>query len=48
MNFVLDQETIDNLNTPYLFDISVFHTLESNSLLEHIDRVGKIFYKKGQ
>jgi predicted nucleotidyltransferase len=39
---------IDDLNTPYLFDISVFHTLESDSLLEHINRVGKIFYKKGQ
>lgn len=39
---------IDDLNTPYLFDISVFHTLDSNSLLEHINRVGKIFYKKGQ
>ena len=32
---------IDNLNTPYLFDISVFHLLESDSLIEHINRVGK-------
>lgn len=39
---------IDDLNTPYLFDIFVFHTLESNNLPEHINRVGKIFYKKGQ
>ncbi|WP_448520647.1 nucleotidyltransferase domain-containing protein [Rhodoflexus sp.] len=37
---------IDDLNTPYLFDISVFHSLESGSLLEHINRVGKVFYKK--
>ncbi len=37
---------IDNLNTPYLFDISVFHLLESDSLIEHINRVGKQFYVK--
>lgn len=37
---------IDDLNTPYLFDISVFHSLTSESLIEHINRVGKIFYKR--
>lgn len=37
---------IDDLNTPYLFDISIFHKLNSSDLEEHIDRVGKIFYKK--
>jgi len=37
---------IDNLNTPYLFDISIFNTLNSKSLVEHINRVGQIFYKK--
>ena len=37
---------IENLNTPYLFDISIFNQLHSPELLEHIKRVGQIFYKK--
>lgn len=37
---------LDELNTPYLFDISLFHTLKSLSLIDHINRIGKIFYKK--
>jgi predicted nucleotidyltransferase len=37
---------IDDLNTPYLFDISIFQLLKSPSLEEHINRVGKIFYQK--
>jgi predicted nucleotidyltransferase len=37
---------IDDLNTPYLFDISIFKLLNSPSLEEHINRVGKIFYRK--
>lgn len=41
----IDSE-IDDLNTPYLFDISIFELLNSPSLEEHINRVGKIFYKK--
>ena len=41
----LDSE-IDDLNTPYLFDISIFGKLNSPSLKEHINRVGKVFYKK--
>ncbi len=31
---------------PYLFDISIYKDLQSESLKEHIDRVGKIFYKR--
>lgn len=38
---------IDELNTPYLFDISIFQNLDSESLIDHINRVGQIFYKKG-
>ncbi|WP_291099684.1 MULTISPECIES: nucleotidyltransferase domain-containing protein [unclassified Flavobacterium] len=41
----IDSE-IDDLNTPYLFDISIFKLLNSPSLEEHINRVGKVFYKK--
>jgi uncharacterized protein len=35
---------IDALNTPYLFDISIFDTLKSSDLTNHINRVGKVFY----
>ncbi|MBV1928425.1 MAG: nucleotidyltransferase domain-containing protein [Gammaproteobacteria bacterium] len=35
---------LDDLNTPYLFDISLFENLDSPSLQEHIARVGKVFY----
>ena len=37
---------IDDLDTPYLFDISIFDQLNSPSLEEHINRVGKVFYQK--
>ncbi len=37
---------IDDLNTPYLFDISIFDQLNSPDLEEHIERVGQVFYCK--
>jgi len=47
----LDEETLslikialDDLNTPYLFDISIFENINSSDLEQHIDRVGKTFY----
>ncbi len=33
-------------NIPYLIDISIFSDLQSKSLIEHINRVGKIFYDR--
>ena len=39
-------QDIDELNTPYLFDISIYDKLESIELVEHINRVGQSFYKK--
>ena len=36
---------IDDLNTPYLIDLSVFHHLKSEDLTDHIQRVGKVFYQ---
>ena len=41
----LDWE-IDELNTPYLFDISIYTKLNAPSLQEHIDRIGQVFYIK--
>ena len=37
---------LDDSYIPYKFDISIYNNLNSESLKEHIDRVGKIFYKK--
>ena len=37
---------LDEANTPYLIDLSIFHQLDSNGLIDHINRVGETFYKK--
>jgi nucleotidyltransferase substrate binding protein (TIGR01987 family) len=36
---------IDDLNTPYLVDLSVYSSIKSESLKDHIERIGKTFYK---
>jgi predicted nucleotidyltransferase len=36
---------LDDLNTPYLVDLSAFHHLKSQDLIDHIERVGKVFYE---
>jgi len=42
----LVMQEIDDLNTPYLFDISIYNSLKGSSLKEHIDRVGQELYGK--
>jgi len=37
---------LDDLLLPYIFDISIFHQIENSDLIEHIKRVGKVFYKR--
>lgn len=37
---------LDDLNTPYIFDLSVFNSLKSESLIDHINRIGQSFYKR--
>lgn len=37
---------LDNLFLPYQFDISIFNQISNTELREHINRVGKSFYKK--
>jgi len=37
---------IDDLLLPYMFDLSVYHQLNSPDIIEHIDRVGQVFYSK--
>lgn len=35
---------LDELNTPYLMDVSIFEQIESQDLIHHIQRVGQVFY----
>lgn len=37
---------LDDLMLPYTFDLSIFHHVTQKDLLEHIERVGIIFYEK--
>ena len=37
---------IDALNLIYKFDLINYSTIDNQDLVEHIDRVGKIFYTK--
>lgn len=37
---------LDELNTPYLFDVSLLKNLTAKSLIEHIERVGQVLYTK--
>ena len=37
---------LDDSYIPYKFDISIYNDLKSDSLKEHIQRVGKTFYKR--
>lgn len=39
---------LDDLNMPYLIDLSVFQELKSESLIGHIQRVGKLFYERSK
>lgn len=38
----------EDSNIPYLIDISIYNDLESKSLIEHIQRVGKTFYERNE
>lgn len=37
---------IDELETPYMFDITDYKTIQNADLKEHIDRVGKVFFER--
>jgi len=36
---------LDDLLLPYTFDLSIYHQINNQDLLNHIKRVGKIFFK---
>ncbi|HMQ69888.1 MAG TPA: nucleotidyltransferase domain-containing protein [Ignavibacteria bacterium] len=37
---------LDELYLPFIFDISLFSKIANKDLIDHIDRVGKSFYRK--
>jgi uncharacterized protein len=37
---------LDNLNLPYTFDLLIYKNIHNKDLIEHIKRVGKVFFKK--
>jgi len=43
--FKIENE-IDDLLLPYKIDLSIYHKIENNQLVDHINRVGKVFYEK--
>ena len=40
------ESDIDDLFLPYSFDISIFKDIDNPDLVDHINRVGIIFYEK--
>jgi len=37
---------LDDLLLPYTFDLSILHQIANPDLIEHIERVGKVFYNR--
>jgi len=49
LNLTIQQKIeneLDDLLLPYKFDISIYHTITSNELIAHIERVGQLFFQK--
>lgn len=42
------ENELDDLLLPYKIDLSIFHKIENPDLVEHINRVGIVFYKKAE
>ncbi|WP_419659334.1 nucleotidyltransferase [Desulfosarcina variabilis str. Montpellier] len=38
---------LDDLLLPYTFDISLFRQIKNQDLIDHIERVGIVFYRQG-
>ncbi len=39
-------QKLDELNLPHKFDLIIYNHIKEPALIDHIDRVGKIIYKK--
>ena len=42
------RDELDDLLLPYTIDLSIFHQISDTDVVEHIQRVGVTFYKKGE
>ena len=42
------ENEIDDLFLPYTFDISIYKDIDNLDLIEHIDRIGIVFYEQHQ
>lgn len=40
------ENEIDDLLLPYKIDLSLYHQIENMALIDHINRVGKVFYSQ--
>jgi uncharacterized protein len=40
------ESDIDDLFLPYSFDISIFKDIDNSDLVDHINRIGVVFYEK--
>jgi predicted nucleotidyltransferase len=46
-NLLLRIETeLDDLLLPYTIDLSLYHKIENENLIDHIKRIGLLFYEK--
>lgn len=45
--FAIETE-IDDLFLPYTFDISIYDQISNPDLIDHIDRIGLVFYNKAK
>jgi predicted nucleotidyltransferase len=41
-------DEIDELDLPYSFDLSIFEQLDDTEFLDHIKRIGLVFYQKAK
>lgn len=41
------ENQLDDLLLPYKVDLSQLHQISNDKLLEHIQRIGQVFYEKG-
>ena len=39
-------DLLEELYLPYSFDISIYNHIKNDNLIEHINRVGKVFYTR--
>jgi uncharacterized protein len=37
---------LDDLLLPYSFDLSIFHRIEDPAMIDHIQRIGIVFYER--